>query len=95
MSARIVVLIVSFCLALSGVVVGNVFLTAMIGEINRKRHDGDTVSYFGFQVAKTLQILHEYRTSYPGGALHIYWWIACMAMFIGCIGCVISLGVLR
>jgi hypothetical protein len=44
----------------------------MIGEINRKRQEGNLVSYFGFTFPKILRIFREYRSSYPDGKLHIY-----------------------
>jgi hypothetical protein len=72
MSARIITGIVSFCLAMTGLFVANMLLTMMIGEINRKRQNGNLVSYFGFTFPKMLRIFGEYRSSYPGGHLHLY-----------------------
>ena len=71
MSVRTIVGIVAFCIAMTGVVAGNLFITAMIGEINRKRSGRDLVSYFGFTPLKVQQILDEYRASYPSGRLHL------------------------
>ncbi|MCI0550106.1 MAG: hypothetical protein L0287_04055, partial [Anaerolineae bacterium] len=50
----------------------NMFLMMMIGEINRKRQEGNLISYFGFAFPKMLRIFREYRSSYPDGKLHIY-----------------------
>jgi hypothetical protein len=83
MSTRFILGTVSFCIAMTGVFVGNLFLYMMIGEINRKRRDGDLVSYFGFTPPKTLRILDEYRRSYPDGRLHIYTWMAFALAMLG------------
>jgi hypothetical protein len=48
------------------------FFIMMIGEINRKRQEGNLVSFFGFTPLKTLRIFLEYRSLYPDGKLHIY-----------------------
>ena len=64
--------IIAFCLALSGVILANMFVMMMIGEINRKREDGKLISYFGFTPPKTMRIFDEYRRLYPNGKLHIY-----------------------
>lgn len=83
MSARVIVGIVSICLALTGLVLANMFLFMMIGEINRKRQDGSLVSYFGFTFSKMLLIFGEYRHLYPGGHLHIYALAAFSTAIIG------------
>ena|GEM_PF-3709943 len=57
---------------MTGVFLKNMFLIMMIGEINRKRQEGNLVSYFGFIFPKMLQIFREYRSSYPDGKLHFY-----------------------
>lgn len=72
MTARAIAGIVAFCIALSGVILSNILLMAMIGEVNRQRRQGDLVSYFGFSFPKLLRIWREYRQSYPSGSLHIY-----------------------
>ena len=72
MSTGAVVGIVLFSVALSAIVLANLFLTMMIGEINRKRSDDNLVSYFGFTLPKMLRIFREYRRAYPTGKLHIY-----------------------
>jgi hypothetical protein len=76
MSTRIICGIIFFGAAMTGGFVANMLTTAMIGEINRKRQNGNTLSYFGFTPSKTLRILREYRSSYPEGRLHIYWLMA-------------------
>lgn len=95
MSIRLVVLIVSFCLGLSGALVGNVLFVAMIGEVNRKRRDGDTLSYFGFDFPKLDQVSSEYRNAYPRGKLHTYFRLALAVMFIGFLGCGVAILILR
>jgi hypothetical protein len=64
--------IIAFCLALSGVILANMFVIMMIGEINRKREEGNLISYFGFTPPKTMRVFDEYRRLYPNGKLHIY-----------------------
>jgi hypothetical protein len=36
-----------------------------VGEINRKRQDGNLISYFGFTFGKLRRIFHEYRSLFP------------------------------
>jgi hypothetical protein len=72
MSARAITGIISLCVAMTGLFLANMFLTMMIGEINRKRQGGSLVSYFGFTFPKMLRIFGEYRSSYPSGNLHVY-----------------------
>lgn len=64
MSLRLIVGVISFSVATTGIILANLFLAIMIGEINRKRQDGNLVSYFG---PKILRIFDEYRSSYPTG----------------------------
>ena len=70
-NARVIIMIVAICIATTGLVTANLFLYIMIGEINRKRQDGNLVSYFGFTFFKTQRIFDEYRRLYPDGRLHI------------------------
>lgn len=92
MSTRAIVGIVLFCTAVSAIVLANLFLTMMIGEINRKRSDDNLVSYFGFTLPKMLRIFREYRRAYPGGKLQIY----CLISFaVGVIGLIVVAVVLR
>jgi hypothetical protein len=72
MSTRVITGIIVLCLSLSVTFLANLFVTMMIGEINRKRQEKDLISYFGFTFPKMLRILREYRRLYPGGKLHIY-----------------------
>lgn len=72
MSERAIVGIVSFCLALTGLFLANMLLVMMIGEINRKTHEGNSVWYFGFTFSKTLRIFSDYRRLYPSGKLDVY-----------------------
>ena len=44
----------------------------MMAEINRKRKEGNPISYFGFTFPKILRIHREYRDLYPNGKLYIY-----------------------
>jgi hypothetical protein len=72
MSARAIIGIIFFCVFMTGMFLANMFLMMMIGEINRRRQEGNLVSYFGFTFPKLLRILREYRSLYPDGKLHIY-----------------------
>ena len=72
MNLWLVIGIIAFCAALSGVILANMFVIMMIGEINRKKEDGRLISYFGFTPPKVLRIFAEYRSLYPNGKLHIY-----------------------
>jgi hypothetical protein len=94
MSPRAITGIVSFCVALTGLFLSNMFLFMMIGEINRKRQEGNLVSYFGFALPKMLRIFGEYRRQYPGGKMHIYSLAAFAFAIIGLIGVGAALGFL-
>ena len=72
-----------FCVGMTGTFVGNMIQTMMIGEINRKRQEGNLVSYFGFWLSKNLMIFREYRALYPRGRLHIYFLVAIAFQWIG------------
>ena len=79
---------------MTGVFLGGMFMIMMIGEINRKRQEGNLVSYFGFTFLKMLRIFREYRSSYPDGKLHIYYYAAVALMAIGFIGVAACLGIM-
>lgn len=85
MSGRVVVGIVAFCIAGTGVFLGNMLTMIMIGEINRKRGEDNLVSYFGFTPQKSRMIIREYRRLYPDGKLHIYSYLAVVAVIAGMI----------
>lgn len=85
MSGRVITGIVAFCTAGTAVFLGNMLTMIMIGEINRKRRDGDLVCYFGFTPQKARMISREYRRLYPNGKLHIYSYLAFVAVIAGMI----------
>jgi hypothetical protein len=85
MSITVVVAIIALCLMISAGFSANMILIMMIGEINRKRPEGNLISYFGFTYFKMRRIFREYRRLYPGGKLHIYWHISNAAAVIGVI----------
>ena len=85
MSVTVVVAIIALCLMISAGFSANMFLMMMIAEINRKRPEGDLISYFGFTLPKMLRIFREYRRLYPGGKLRIYWHISNGVAVIGVI----------
>ena len=85
MSGRVITGIVAFCIAGTGVFVGNMLTMMMIGEINRKRREDDLVSYVGFTPQKARMIVREYRRFYPDGKLHIYSYLMVVAVVAGMI----------
>lgn len=72
MSGPVIVGVVALLLAMSGFSLSNLFVTAMIGEINRKSDDKNAISYFGYHPSKAIFIFREYRRLYPSGRFHIY-----------------------
>jgi len=91
-STRLIVGIASACAAMTGLILANMFLYMMIGEINRNRNEGNLVSYFGFAFPKMQRIFGEYRAKYPNGRLHIYALVAFAAAMIGLLGVARALG---
>ena len=85
MSGRVIIGIAAFCIAGTAVFLGNMLTMIMIGEINRKRREGDLVGYFGFTPQKSRMIVREYRRHYPDGKLHIYSYLALAAAVAGMI----------
>ena len=83
MSARLILGIISFCIAMTGIFFGNLLTYAMIGEINRKRPNNRQISYFWFGAAKMMNIYDEYRRFYPEGKLGKRRRLAYITMFIG------------
>ena len=94
MSTRAITGIISFCIAMTGLFLANMFLTIMIGEINRKRQDGNLVSHFGFTFPKMLRIFGEYRRSYPDGNRHIYALTAFALAIIGLVSVAVCLHII-
>lgn len=94
MNSRIITGIISFCIAMTGLFLANIYLIMMVGEINRKRKDGDLVSYLGFTFPKMLRIFGEYRRSYPVGRLHIYALASFALAIIGLISVAVCLRII-
>jgi hypothetical protein len=94
MNSRINVGVICFCAAMSGLFLANMFLTMMIGEINRKRQDGNLVSYVGFTGPKVIRICSEYHRFYPGGKVLIFAVSAFALAMIGLVGVAICLRVI-
>jgi hypothetical protein len=94
MSARIIIGIISFSVAMTGAFAANMFLIMMIREINRKRQDGNLVSYIGYTPFKIIRIFSEYRRLYPKGKLHVLTFAAIAVMFIGTVGAAIAFHVI-
>jgi hypothetical protein len=68
-----------------GVFLGNKLTAIMIREVNRKRPEGDQLSYFAFTPQKSRMIVREYRRLYPDGNLHTYSYLALAAVVAGMI----------
>lgn len=94
MNTRIVAGVLSFCIAMTGLFLANMFLTMMIGEINRKRQDGSLVSYVGFTGPKIMQICREYRHSYPDGKVFLYAVVAFALAMAGLVGVAVCLRII-
>ena len=92
MSTRLIIGIASLCAVITCLIVANMFLFMMIGEINRKREEGNYVSYFGFAFPKMQRIFREYRLKYPNGRLHIYALVAFAVAMVGLLGAARALG---
>jgi hypothetical protein len=86
MSTKEIIGGISFGILMTGIFSGNLIQAIMIGEINRRRQDGNLVSYFGFTPVKNIRIVREYRDSYPNGKLYIYHLISVGLMVIGLAG---------
>jgi hypothetical protein len=83
--------IASFSIFMTGIILANMLMVMMIGEVNRKRQDGNLVSYFGFTFFKLARIFGEYRKSYPDGKLHIYVLLAFATALSALVGVAICL----
>jgi hypothetical protein len=94
MSARAIAGIISFSIAMTVIFLGNMVQTMMIGEINRKRQEGNLVSYLGYTFEKIVMIFREYRRLYPNGNLHVYAFAAIALAIIGMIGAAIAFRVI-
>jgi hypothetical protein len=94
LNTRLIAGSVSFCLALTGLFVANMFLTMMIGEINRRRQEGSLVSYLGFSFPKILRIFHEYRGAYPNGRMHIFALVGFTIALLGLVSVAVCLRII-
>lgn len=94
MSTRFIAGVILFCLGLSAAILANLFVTMMIGEINRQRGEGNLISYFGFTLPKMRKIFREYRRLYPNGKLHLYALASFAAAMIGLIAVAICLHII-
>lgn len=94
MNSRIIVGVLCFCAVMSGLFLANMFMTMMIGEINRKRQDGHLVSYLDFTGPKILQICSEYHRFYPNGKVLIYAVCAFTLTIIGLVGVALCLRII-
>jgi len=65
MTVRLILLILSFGVAMTGIFYANRTTYAMIEEINQKRPNDRQVSYFWFTPGQKRKIYDEYRQLYP------------------------------
>ena len=65
MTIRLILWILSFLVAMTGIFYANRTTYAMIDEINRKRPTDRQVSYFWFSPAQKRKIYDEYRSLDP------------------------------
>lgn len=94
MSARLFIGVLSFCVAMTAVFLGNLCLWRMIEEINRKRQGGDLIDYFWFTLPKTMRIFEEYRILYPDGKYADYTRAAMVLAAISMCAAAVSIGIL-
>ena len=94
MSNQSVIIIISFCLGLTGAILGGLFTVMMIGEVNRRRGESQLISCFWFTPMKAIRVLRAYRQAYPAGRLHIYLGLAVALLFLGWLGAVLASGIL-
>jgi hypothetical protein len=91
LTPRLIVGLLALGLATTGLVLANLFLYAMLGEINGRKPDGERISYIGFTFGKTMRIFEDYRRFYPAGKLHVYSWGSFGIAIVGLVAFVICL----
>ncbi len=91
MQIGVVCLILSVSVAASAAILGNIFGTIMVGELNRQRDDQDQMSYFGYYPQKVTRIFREYRKLYPDGRYDRYTYICFALTSLGIVAAFISL----
>jgi hypothetical protein len=95
MSARLVVGAIAFCVAMTGIILFNLFLATMIGDINCKRRGDDLISYHWLTLPKILRIFEEYRRLYPDEKYADYTLAAIVSVAIGVLIALFSLASIR
>jgi hypothetical protein len=83
MNIRLLLWILSFFVAMTGIFYANRMTYAMIAEINRQRPKDRQVSYFWFSAVQKKDIYDEYRRLYPEDRLGRRRRIAYAAIYIG------------
>ena len=71
MSTSFVILVATLGAMIGCLFFSNILITAMIGEINRRRPDNDQLSYLGFTPTKSVKVFTQYRRLHPEGRLHL------------------------
>lgn len=93
MTPRIIAATISLCMGTTAAILGNMFLLMIAGDVNRRKGQDARISYFLWTFPKLVRTLQEYRTQYPGGNLHVYFWAAvatAMAAFLILSGIILS-----
>jgi hypothetical protein len=89
MSLRIIIGGVSFALAMSGVLVGNLSYHFMIEEINKERPIDQKISNSGFTSRlNSFDHINEYRNRFPASSLYRKYWYGLGLMIVGMISVV-------
>jgi len=78
--------IISFCVMMTGVALGNFAMYFMVECINRTRTVETEVSQFWWWPGKLQQVLLEYRKLFPAGKFHVYFRVAIALLFGGFVG---------
>jgi hypothetical protein len=80
----VIITTTSFCIIMTGVIMGNISINKMVGEINRKRKEDDHISSFGFFTPVKMELIFdEYRKFYPGGRLYKRMMLSIALTFFG------------
>jgi hypothetical protein len=85
-NALVVAAVISFSVGVSAIFLGALLFFAMTGEVNRKREDGNQVSYFDLRPFGRMEVYSEYRRLYPEGRLHLYLFCALGLTLLGFAG---------
>jgi len=72
MSVRQIIFLISISVFVIASFLANMFHMMMVDQINDKRPVENHISHLRHRLPLIMQIISEYRGSYPQGKLHIY-----------------------